>query len=369
MSEKILKTVRFAPKGENSFYEAAIKEVGDYFESNGISPYANGAMWIKTVLMLSLYIVPCVLIITGVTAGNLWLFFGAWFLMGWGMVGIGTSVMHDANHGTYSPNKKVNNAIGFILEIIGGYTVNWKIQHNVLHHTYTNIAGLDEDIDSIILLRFSPHQPRYWFHRYQHIYAWFFYMMMTLFWMTAKDFIQVFVYKKHNLLEKQKITFRKALSQITLFKIGYYAYIIALPILFSGMPWYYVILGFVLMHLTAGLFLSCIFQPSHIMATSKFAEPVETNEKRKMEDSWAIHEIANTTDFAQRNRFLTWFIGSLNFQIEHHLFTDVCHVHFRKLAPIVQRVTEAYGVPYHVEPSFRSALASHVRMLKQLGRE
>ncbi|HUR30175.1 MAG TPA: fatty acid desaturase, partial [Saprospiraceae bacterium] len=184
-----------------------------------------------------------------------------------------------------------------------------------------------------------------------------------------KDFLQVIRYKQHDLLIKQKVSLKQALFRISLYKIGYYAYIIFLPILYSGMPWYYVVCGFLLMHFTAGLFLSCVFQPSHIMETSRFALPVDTDGKRQMEDSWAIHEMANTTDFAPRNKLLTWFIGGLNFQIEHHLFTDVCHVHFQKLAPIVQSVTEAYGIPYHVEPTFRSALSAHVRMLKHLGRE
>jgi len=252
--------------------------------------------------------------------------------------------------------------------VIGGYAVTWKIQHNVLHHTYTNVAGLDEDIDSIKLLRFSP-QPRHWYHRYQYIYAWFFYMMMTLFWMTAKDYLQVVRYKQHDLLIKQKVSLQQALFRITLYKLFYYAYILVLPVLFSGMPWYYVLFGFLLMHFTAGLVLSCIFQPSHIVETSGFALPVITDGKRQMEDSWAIHEIANTTDFAPGNRILTWFIGGLNFQIEHHLFTGICHVHYKKLAPIVRSATMDFGIPYHVEPTFLRALGGHVRMLKKLGRQ
>ncbi|WP_257658856.1 fatty acid desaturase family protein [Parapedobacter lycopersici] len=119
--------------------------------------------------MLLLYVVPYVLMVTGQTAGNYWLYFALWFLMGWGMVGIGTAVMRDANHGTYSPNKKVNSLIGRILEIVGSYSATWKIQHNLLHHTYTNIEGLDDDISSIKLLRFSPRQLWYWFHRYQYL--------------------------------------------------------------------------------------------------------------------------------------------------------------------------------------------------------
>jgi linoleoyl-CoA desaturase len=369
MKTEKLDIVRFAPKGEDSFYDAVVAKVTEYFESNKISPYANSAMWIKTAVMLLLYFVPYLLIVAGLGAGSLWLFFLFWLLMGLGMCGIGTAVMHDANHGTYSPNKKVNNFISHILEIIGGYTVTWRIQHNVLHHTYTNVAGLDEDMDSIILLRFSPRQKRYWFHRYQYIYAWFFYMVMTLFWMTAKDYLQVIRYKHHDLLIKQKVSLSQAIFRITLYKLFYYAYVLVLPILFSGQSWYFVVMGFLLMHFTAGLFLSCIFQPSHIMEASAFASPLQSTGKRQMADTWAVHEVVNTTDFAPHNYFLSWFVGGLNYQIEHHLFTTVCHVHYRKLAPIVQAITEQYRLPYHVQPTFFQALRKHAEMLKILGRK
>jgi linoleoyl-CoA desaturase len=369
MKQQKLKFVRFAPVMKNGFYETVNANVDSYFLENKISPYANSAMWIKTVVMLSLYMVPCVLMITGVAAGNYWLFYGFWIMMALGMVGIGTSVMHDAQHGSYSANKNVNTFIGFILEIIGGYAVTWRIQHNVLHHTFTNVAGLDEDIDSIKLLRFSPRQLKRWYHKYQYLYVWFFYMMMTLFWMTAKDYLQVIRYKQHDLLVRQKVSLRQALFRLTVYKIFYYGYIMVLPILFSGMPWYHVLFGFLLMHFTAGLILSCIFQPAHIMESSGFALPVKIKEKRQMENSWAIHEVANTTDFGQNKRFLTWFIGGLNFQIEHHLFTNICHVHYPKLAPIVRSVAASFGIPYHVQPSFFKALGLHVDMLKKLGRE
>jgi len=367
MKVQKLDIVRFAPKGEDSFYDAVVAKVTAYFEDNNISPYANAEMWTKTVVMLLLYFVPYVLMVTGLGANSLWIFFGCWFLMGWGMSGIGTAVMHDANHGTYSPNKKVNNFISYILEVIGGYRVTWRIQHNVLHHTYTNVAGLDDDIESIALLRLSPRQPWRWFHRYQYLYIWFFYGIMTVFWMTAKDYLQVVRYRQHDLLVKQKVSLKQAIFRITLYKLFYYAYIMVLPILFSGQPWYFVVLGFLLMHFTSGLFLSCVFQPSHIMEASPFASPVTTDGKRQMENSWAVHELVNTTDFAPDNRILSWFIGGLNYQIEHHLFTGICHVHYRKLAPIVKAETVAFGLPYHLQSTFLGALKEHARMLKRLG--
>ena len=364
-----LDIVRFAPKGKDSFYDAVIAKVKDYFEANQISPYANTGMWLKTIIMLLLYFVPYTLMISGLTSGSLWLFFLMWFIMGMGMSGIGTSIMHDANHGTYSANKKVNNFISHILEIIGGYTVTWRIQHNVLHHTYTNVAGLDEDLGSIRLLRLSPRQPMYWFHRYQYIYAWFFYSIMTLFWMTAKDYLQVVRYKQHDLLIKHKVSLSEAVLRITLYKLFYYTYIMLFPILFLNIPWYLVVTGFLVMHFTAGLFLSCVFQPSHIMEVSPYSLPVGLAGERRMEDSWAVHEVVNTTDFAPNNRPLSWFIGGLNYQIEHHLFTGICHVHYRKLAPIVQSTTASFGLPYNTQPTFFKALLEHAKMLKKLGRE
>jgi linoleoyl-CoA desaturase len=367
MEVEKLNIVRFAPKGKNSFYDVVVTRVKEYFEANQISPYANTAMWVKTITMLLLYFTPYALIVTGVGGHTLFLFFSLWFLMGWGISGIGTAVMHDANHGTYSPNKKVNNFISYILEIIGGYTANWQIQHNVLHHTYTNVSGLDEDIDTMGLLRLSPRQPKRWYHRFQHIYAWFFYMIMTLFWMTAKDYLSVIRYRQHGLLGKQNVSFKQALLRITTFKLIYYAYIIVLPILFSGVSWVWVVAGFLLMHFTAGLFLSCVFQPSHIMETSEFALPKDIGGKKQMEDTWAVHEVANTTNFAPDNRILSWFIGGLNFQIEHHLFASVCHVHYKKIAPIVKSTARAFGLPYHVQPTFLKAIWEHAKMLKKLG--
>lgn len=369
MNDEKINIVRFASKGNSSFIDTVTMQVQDYFKTTRTSPYANGSMWKKTIVMMLCYFVPYAFIISGIGANNILLFWLFWLLMGVGMVGIGTSVMHDANHGAYSSKKKVNAFLGHILEVIGGYSVNWKIQHNLLHHTYTNIDGLDEDIDSIVLLRLSPRQQWYWFHRYQYLYAWFFYMCMTLFWMTAKDYLQVVRYKKKNLLIKQKVSLKKAIFHITWYKMFYYSYILVLPMLCAGQPWYLVVAGFIIMHFAAGFMLACIFQPSHIMPESTFPEPLLENGKRHIKDTWAIHELTNSINFAPRSRIFSWFIGGLNFQIEHHLFANICHVHYRKLAPIVKQTAEAFGLPYHVKPTFLHALMEHARMLKMLGRK
>ena len=356
--------VKFAPKGNDSFYDTLKSRVNEYFSSNNISHYSNRAMYIKTAAMLAMYIVPYVLIVTGLVKFSLGLYYGLWLLMGAGIVGIGTSIMHDSNHGAYSDNKGLNMFLGNLLNFIGGYAPNWRIQHNVLHHTYTNIGGLDEDIETGVALRMTPERPLRGFHKYQHIYAWGLYCLMNIYWVTAKDYIKISLYNKQGLLVKEKLTFKKAILELSLLKVFYIAYIIILPILFSGFAWYHVLGGFLAMHVVAGFSLACIFQPAHVVETSDFARP---DEARKMENNWAVHQIMNTADFAPNNKLVSWFIGGLNYQIEHHLFPHVCHIHYPRIAKIVADVAREYNIPYQVMPSVRSALLAHAKMLKRLG--
>jgi linoleoyl-CoA desaturase len=357
--------VKFAPGGQENFYSLMKQRVDEYFQTNNISPNANTTMRIKTVVMLSLYFVPFLFIATGLTAVSIWVFYAAWAIMGIGTVGIGASVMHDSNHGSYSTNKTVNSILGNVLNLLGGYSRNWRIQHNILHHTYTNLDGLDEDIEGTKLIRMSPHKPLLKIHRYQHIYAWFLYSLMNLYWATVKDYKQIFRYDKEGLLQKEKVSLRKAFTELTALKIFYIAYLFVVPMLFSGVAWYHVIGGYVLMQMIAGLSLACIFQPAHVMETSGFALP---DENRKMEDNWAAHQLMNTTNFAPNSKITSWFIGGLNFQIEHHLFPHVCHVHYPKLSKIIKGVAEQVGIPYNVQPTVFQALVLHGKMLRELGR-
>lgn len=365
MSEHKLTLVKFAPKGATNFHDAVKAKVEEYFRENNISKLYNPKMVIKTVAMLSMYFVPFALIVSGVAAVNMIFFYGLWILMGIGIAGIGTSVMHDSNHGAYSNNQFVNSILGGVLNILGGYDRNWRIQHNILHHTYTNVDGLDEDIDAGILLRMSPNARHIGLHKYQHLYAWLLYGIMNIYWVTVKDYKCLLKYGKNGLLKKEKISLTRAILELSAYKVLYFGYIIVLPILFAGVPWFHVVLGFAAMHLVAGLLLACIFQLAHVMDTSEYAVPAEGN---KMESSWAVHQLLNTANFAPNNKLLSWYIGGLNFQIEHHLFPQICHVHYPELSKIVAGVAAEYNVPYNVQPTFRRALRQHAIMLKTLGR-
>ncbi len=361
-----LNIVRFAPKNGEGFYDTLKKNIDQFFTENNLSSHGNKALRWKTVFMLALFFVPNILIVTGIGAASPYLFFGLWFLMGMGMIGIGCAVHHDSNHGSYSESKTVNKIVGDIVNLVGGYDVTWRIQHNVLHHTYTNIEGLDEDIEVGGLMRFSPHSKKYKLHRFQHIYAWFLYCLLTIQWVTYKDYVLIFNYEKRGLLKKEKITLRKALLELSIYKIIYFGYALVLPLIFSRMPWYDVVIGFSILHIVAGLGLSCIFQLAHVLESSEFPLPPDD---RKMENSWAIHQLLNTANFSPRSHWVFWFVGGLNYQVEHHLFPHISHVHYPQISKIVKSVAEQYGVPYKVMPTFAYALREHGRMLKKMGRD
>jgi linoleoyl-CoA desaturase len=87
-----------------------------------------------------------------------------------------------------------------------------------------------------------------------------------------------------------------------------------------------------------------------------------------MEDSWAVHQLLNTTNFSPGSKVTAWFIGGLNYQIEHHLFPQICHIHYPKISAIVAETAREYNLPYNVQKTFIHAIWEHGRMLKVLGK-
>ncbi|MCB9195432.1 MAG: acyl-CoA desaturase [Flavobacteriales bacterium] len=359
-----LPIVKFDNKQSPEFFKELSKRVNQYFKSNNISKYGNLNMKLKTVFMLSLYLTPFVLMVTGVVT-NIWLIILMWAIMGLGMAGIGLSVMHDACHGSYSKNKRVNNTLGAVLQILGGSDLNWKIQHNVLHHTFTNIDGYDEDIDTNGLMRFSPNQERKKMHRFQAFYAPFLYGLMTFFWVILKDFQGLIRYKEKGLLESQGVKFGPSLTKLIISRILYLGVFLVLPILLIDVPVWATLLMFFMMHFIAGLSLALIFQPAHVINDTEFFVP---NEDLSVENHWAIHQMKTTANFANRNRLFSWFVGGLNYQVEHHLFPNICHVHYREISKIVKSTAKEYDVPYYEEKTFFGALRNHFTMLDKLGK-
>ncbi|RZV60438.1 MAG: acyl-CoA desaturase, partial [Flavobacteriaceae bacterium] len=179
--------------------------------------------------MLSLFFVPLITIGLGLIEST-FLLFALYIVSGIGMAGIGMGIMHDAIHGSYSKNRKINKLLGYTFNLIGANATVWQIQHNQLHHTYTNIEDADDDLNAPFFLRFSPHAKKYWSHQFQHIYIWFFYCLSTISWVTTKDFVRIKRYHGMGFL-KGKNEFRNALIEMVGWKLFYYSYALVIPLI------------------------------------------------------------------------------------------------------------------------------------------
>jgi linoleoyl-CoA desaturase len=353
--------LKFANR-QQDFFVTLNQRVNAHFKNNKIERTANSEMIVKTVFMFSLYLIPYFLLIGGVTA-NPWVMLGLCMVMGFGMAGIGLSIMHDANHGAYSNKPWVNNLLGLSLNLVGGHALNWKVQHNVLHHTYTNIHDVDEDISPRGILRMAPESKWIPLHKYQHYYGWFFYGLMTLVWVLVKDYVRIIKYQREGLIKKQRTSAAKEWTIMLATKAVYFTYILAVPMWLLPVTFGQVIIGFLVMHYIAGFILAIIFQPAHVVEGTEYPMP---DEQGNLENNWAIHQLHTTTNFGHKEKLFSWYVGGLNYQVEHHLFPNICHVHYRDIAKIVEQTAKEFNLPYKSKETFFDAVVAHARQLKIL---
>lgn len=357
-------SIKFSSKTHMDFVKELRQKTNAYFKDNQISKNGNLSLVFKSIFMIGLYIIPFILMFTGWTDSVL-INLISWAFMGLGMAGIGMVLMHDANHGAYSKRKWVNGLLSKSIYFIGGYPANWRHQHNTLHHGFTNIQDHDEDIDPVGIVRLSPHKPLHKIHRFQHIYAWILYGLMTISWATYRDFVQMYRYLKDESFKTMKKSTAILFMDLTLAKVVYFGVFLVIPLLFIPLSWYWIVLGFLIMHFVCGFVLAIIFQTAHVMTTTDYPLP---NEAGEMDSNWAVHQLLTTTNYSPKSRFFSWLIGGLNYQVEHHLFPQISHVHYNKLSKLVKSTADKYQIPYLVQGTFFEALSSHYKMLKVLGR-
>jgi linoleoyl-CoA desaturase len=355
--------IKFINKDKTQFYSTLKARVDNYFIENNISQHSNANMVIKTFVMLSLYFVPYVLIFTqGYSLLGMWL---CSFVMGLGLAGIGMSVMHDANHDAYSANPLINKLVAHSLTLVGGDNRNWRTQHNILHHTYTNIHEHDRDIDNKVIMRFSPSGEYKKIQRFQVVYVFFFYAIMSLYWTTAKDFVQYFQFNKEGHHRDSRFHKFITLMGLIFWKAMYFSFIFVLPMVFLHLTFLQILVGFLTLHTIAGLILSIVFQLAHVVEDSKFPIP---DEKGNIQNEWAIHQMETTADFSRNSWLITYYVGGLNYQTEHHLFPRICHVHYPKIAPIVEATAKEFGIKYIYNESIWKAFKSHMSIISKLGK-
>ena len=352
----------FSRKDSAKFFKTLNKRVNLYFKENNIKRTGNWKLWLKTIVMFSLFLSPYFLLLTLNIPG--WAQLLLTIVMGIGMAGVGMNVMHDGNHGSYSNKAWINRLMGSSIYILAGNVYNWKVQHNVLHHTYTNIHGHDEDLDAGRIMRFTEHSEWKWYHRFQHYYSVLLYGLLTINWAITTDWTQMKRYMKRKLSYGKLPNPVWNWSKLVISKIIYVSVWIVIPMLFLDIAWWKVLIGFFVMHYTAGLILSVVFQLAHVMEDADMPMPEEDG---SLKDSWAVHQLKTTINFSTKNRIVNWFTGGLNHQVEHHIFPHISHVHYTKISKIVKETAKEFNLPYNEYKTTRKAIIAHFKHLREMG--
>lgn len=345
----------------NSFHTELKQRISSYFQEVGKSTTGNYKIFVKAVILMLCFASIYVHLVF-FTPPVFWQILES-ILLGGVVAAIGFNVMHDGAHGSFSKFKWVNSLAAFSLNILGGNSFMWNMKHNVIHHAYTNVAGVDDDIDIQPWMRMCSSQKRYRLHKYQHLYFWFLYSLLYLFWIFVLDYQKYFKSRVGNMpLKKMEFTDHLVFWS---FKVFHLFLFVALPIYMVGFSSW--LISFLIFTCVAGFVLSVVFQLAHTVEHTAF--PVPDVISNRMEDEWAIHQIKTTANFATRNKVVNWLVGGLNFQIEHHLFPKISHVHYPAISKIIKQACEEYGIRYIEYRRVRHALASHVSFLRQMGRD
>jgi len=353
-------TPKFLNVNGSTFHQELKRRVSNYFTESKKPATGNFGLYFKAVLFWVSYVALYVHVVF-FTPAPLWAILEC-LVMGGLTAAIGFNVMHDGGHGSFSNSKFWNKIAAFSVNALGASGIMWNNKHNIIHHTYTNIDGIDDDIEIKPMLRMCPTQKKYFIHRFQHIYVWFLYTLLLIIWVFATDYTKYFSKKVGSVAIKKMSSFEHVAFWIA--KAGYAFGMIAVPIYFVGfVPW---LLGFLTIAMFAGFVLSIVFQLAHTVEETTF--PVASIDVNKIENEWAIHQIETTANFATKNKLISWLVGGLNFQIEHHLFPKISHIHYPAISKIIKRTCEEYGIRYNEFPKMRHAIASHASHLKKMGR-
>jgi len=345
--------------GHGSFHAELKKRIQDYFANTGKSTTGNFSLFFKGGLLFVLLVLIYVHLVFFTPIA--WVAIVESALLGCVISAIGFNVMHDGAHGSFSKYKWVNHLAAFSLNILGGNSFMWNMKHNIIHHAYTNIEGVDDDIDIQPWLRMSVTQKKYKFHKYQHWYFWLFYSLLYIFWVFVLDYT-IYFKRKIGEMPLKKMSLMDHLTFWT-FKFVHYFIFIVLPVMMLGwMPW---LIGFLTCTLVAGFILSIVFQLAHTVEDTEF--PTAMAPSNKMPDEWAVHQIKTTANFATGSKIVSWLVGGLNFQIEHHLFPKISHIHYPAISKIIRQVCREHNITYVEYPYMLQAVVSHVSYLRKIG--
>lgn len=346
-------------QGGGAFYGELKLRVKAVIDEPGRARRAQTRMYVKSAVMVLWAVGSWALL---VFAAETWWAAGLLALsLGLALAGVGFNITHDANHGSYSPHRRLNRALCWSLDAIGASSHVWQVKHNTAHHTFTNVSGADSDIDSMPFARLAPDQPRRPYHRFQHVYMWFLYGLFAMKWHTLGDF----GYLRQGRVGQVPLPWPRGrkLMGFWLGKTLFATWALVIPLLLH--PLWEVIAVFAVVSFVLAFTLAVTFQLAHCVEEAEFTSVEEMAAAGSSE--WARHQIETTVDFAPRNPVLAWYLGGLNFQVEHHLFSRVCHTHYPAMAAVVREVCDRHSIRHQSHPGLWPALVSHARWLRRMG--
>jgi len=344
------------------FFKSLKAKVDNYFLTAKVDCSGNAKLYLKGALQLGIAAALYVTLVFFTPPA--WVALLLCATLGVMLSLLGFNIMHEGGHQSFSKYKWLNKASAYFLNVLGGNTYFWKIKHNLNHHTYTNIDGMDSDIDAEPFMRLHEGQPRRWFHRFQHIYWFILYGISYFVWIFYHDFQKYFTGKIAPITAERKKMEMKEHIIFWVTKLLYIAVYIVVPILMVG--FIKTLIGFAVICFACGFSISIVFQLAHVVEGTAFPKVDETTQK--IEQEWAIHQINTTADFVTKNKWVCWMLGGLNFQVEHHLFPKVSHVHYPAIRKLVKETCAEFKVNYIEFPTTRQAIYSHLMHIKRLGR-
>ncbi len=350
------------PKDEAGFLNELKRRTDAYFAESGRSERDCWRMYLKTAVILAWLATSYALLVFA--APTVWLAAPLSISLALAISAVGFSIQHDGGHHAYSRFAWVNRLAALTLDLIGASSYLWKWKHVVYHHTYPNVAGQDTDIDVGRVARLAPQQPRLWFHRWQHLYLWPLYAVTASVWHLYGDFRDVIA----GTIGTHRIPRPRGWDLVAFVtgKAVSIGLLLGIPMLVHS--WWVVLAFYAVVTAVVGVVLTVVFQLAHCVEEAEFPQPIGDGGRMEMEGAWAVHQVHTTVDFARKSRVLCWLLGGLNFQVVHHLFPRVCHIHYPALSRIIETTCHEFGVRYSAHRTFLAGVISHFRWLRQLGR-
>lgn len=343
----------------NALFSKSLKQkTAIYFKNPVRSKTGNRKLFLKAAILLGTFLSLYILLVFVPMHWSISVILC--ILFGVNLAAIGFNIMHDAGHNSFSENKKLNTVLSYSLNLLGGNIYFWKLKHNIAHHTYTNIDGEDHDIE-IKFMRIHHDQALKKYHRHQRYYFPLLYGISYLAWIFYQDYEKYF----RGRMGRESARFHFPAKEKVIFwisKIFHLCLFIVVPVLVAG--WLPTLIGLLIAGSVCGMALATVFQLAHVVDGTEF----KTLDDSRVEEEWMIHQVQSTANFATGSKMLTWLLGGLNFQVEHHLFPKVSHVHYPALNQIVRETCAEYRIQYNEFDTFWNAFKSHVGVIHSMSR-